>query len=783
MSSIPRKRLQVLPLALAALGLVAALPARAANAQRLWFTSTARVWEAALPLGNGRLGAMVFGGIEQERLLCNESSLWSGWPATDADRPGAPQALAKARELVRAGRGKEASDLLLADFCSLRGYGKPDFGAYQAFCDLLIDFPHRAQEAADYRRELDLATGVAKVSYSIAGVRHEREYFCSCPDQLLVARLTARAAGSVSFTLRLRSAHPGAKITAAGREAVLAGQIDNGAGNPAGMAYEARVVVRTDGGTITCSSGAVSVAGADSATLLLAGATDYKLDYPRYRGPPPSERNQERLGLAESHDYETLKSTHLADHGFLFGRTTLELSGDAHDDLPTDARLAAYRKRRDDRGLEALLFQYGRYLLIASSRPGGLPANLQGLWNDRNNPPWNADYHLNINLQMNYWPADAANLSDCFTPLADWTRDLAKSGAKTAKSFYGGDGWVAHHTANVWGSTVPGPARGVHMLEAESAAFLCQNIWDHFAFTQDREYLAKTAWPLLKGAADFWAGQLQDVGGGELAVSPSFSPEHGPLTDGAFYQTMILWDLFSHAIDAGALAGGDPAQLESWRQLRDRLQRPRVGPQGELCEWRDASVERDLMKSDAHHRHNSHLYAVHPGAQIIAGQDTNLTAAARRSLELRGDEATGWSMGWKINLWARLRDGDRAFKLASGLLAGKVYANLWDTCPPFQIDGNFGYTAGVAEMLVQSHEKVRAPGKDIAPYVITLLPALPSAWPDGRAMGLRARGGYEVDLEWHKGQVTEYTIRRLHGAPAHKVKVRIGEKVREITAQ
>ena len=753
----------------------------------LWYRQPAKTWEQAVPLGNGRLGVMVFGGVESERLLCNEISLWSGWPARDAARTGAVAALQQARSLIRDGRTEDASRLLLADFCSLRGYGKPDFGAYQSFCDVHLDFPPQAGGVTNYRRELDLATGLAHVRYDQGGITFHREYFCSEPDRVAVAKFSSPVAGQVSFALRLTSLHKLVQTNAAGQEVVLSGQVEHAADQPPGLRFEARVLVRAEGGTVTCEHGQVRVAGADSALILIAGATEYALAYPDYRGTAPDDRTRSTLEPLGPRDYELMKSAHLADHRYLFDHAVLELAGKANRHLPTDERLNRYRIERDDRDLEALLFQYGRYLLIASSRAGSLPANLQGLWNNSNTPPWNGDYHLNINLQMNYWPADLANLSECFAPLARWTADLAKSGAGTARDFYGSRGWVAHHTANTWGSTAPGPARGVHMLEAESAAFLCQNIWDHYAFTQDRVYLQKTAWPLLKGAAEFWIDNLQEVDGGFLAVSPSYSPEHGPLSDGTYYQTMIVWDLFTHTIEAAETLGGQSNLVNQLRQLRDRLQPPRVGDQGELCEWRDPEIQRSMLKKDPHHRHVSHLYAVYPGHQFIPGRDDALIAAARRAMDLRGDAATGWSMGWKINLWARLQDGDRAHKLVTDLIANKLYPNLWDAHPPFQIDGNFGYTAGVAEMLVQSHQRAPRDRQHAAdqtePYVIHLLPALPKAWAEGRCFGLRARGGFEVDLAWKNGVVEEYAIRRQPGLPATEAVVRLNGTIKKVSTK
>jgi alpha-L-fucosidase 2 len=751
---------------------------------QLWYRQPAHPekWEQALPLGNGRLGAMVFGGVGKEHLLLNEDSLWSGWPEPDNDREGAFEALQAMRKILRRGEyianGDKKTEKwkLLERFCSKHGYGKKDFGCYQTFCDTWITFGHDAGRAKDYRRDLDLSSGVATVSYDLEGTRFRREYFCSHPDQVVVARFSAEQPKSVGFTLGVSSLHKKLKTGIDDGRLVLGGTVDTGDAEHEGMAFEARLELRLTGGTVEAEERdgqpVLRVRDADEVVLLIAGSTNYALSYPTYRGEEPAARNLRSLADLTNRDWSELRSRHVSDHGKLFRRVELDLAGESRTELPTDERLRAYKKSRQDRGLEALLFQYGRYLLIASSRPGGLPANLQGLWNNTNRPAWNCDYHLNINLQMNYWPADSCNLSECMRPLIDWTKDLTKPGAKTARAHYNSRGWVVHHTSNVWGFTPPGPLRGIHMIEAESGAFLCQNLWDHYAFTQDREYLANEAWPILKGAAEFWMDNLQEVEGGHLAVSPSYSPEHGPLTDGAFYQTMIVWDLFTHCIEASRLLGTDRTLAKRLEELRGRLQPLKIGGYGQLQEWRDARLERNANRDK--HRHVSHLYAVYPGKQIIPGRDEALTRAAIQSMNFRGDGATGWSMGWKINLWARLRDGDRAHKLIGNLVADRLYDNLWDAHPPFQIDGNFGYTAGVAEMLVQSHFNVRG-GE------LELLPALPGAWASGAVEGLRARGGFVVqEMVWRDGKLVRAQIRSEKGG---RLSVRCAGKTWEFSTQ
>lgn len=618
----------------------------------------------------------------------------------------------------------------------------------------------------EYRRELDLHLATSLVSFRLGGVEYQRESFVSHPANAAISHFRASEKGSISFTMGATSAHSDSRLRTEGNDTlILDGQITNPAPNQPGLKFQARWQLRVEGGEVKATANQLQVIGADSVCILMLGATNYALNYPEYRGAPAEQRNRQALNALQNKSFAELRKEHIHDYQALFSRVSLDLGSSSRSELPTDERIKAYEKDRDDRNFEVLAFQYGRYLMISCSRPGGLPANLQGLWNNTNQPPWMGDYHLNINMQMNYWPVDLCNLSECAEPMIRWTRDLMKPGAKTAKIHYNARGWTAHHSANVWGFTSPGPDRGIHMLEAESAAFLCQNIWDHYAFTRDQEYLRKDAWPILKGAALFWVDNLQKNAEGELVVSPAFSPEHGPLTNSAFYQTMIVWDLFSHCIEAAEILGTDAEFAAELKQLRAQLQKPRVGEFGQLMEWNDPKLEEKVRNNK--HRHISHIYALHPGSQITPWDEPALTQAARQTMIYRGDEATGWSMGWKINVWARLLDGDHAHKLIGNFLSSRIYDNLWCAHPPFQIDGNFGYTAGVAEMLLQSHS-----GE------LTLLPAMPKVWSEGSVQGLRARGGITVDLTWQNGKLT---AAKLRSDQKQTVEIRSGKEVRKLT--
>ncbi|MEV0889780.1 glycoside hydrolase N-terminal domain-containing protein [Promicromonospora sp. NPDC050262] len=737
----------------------------------IWFDeplSTAgdhqRNWEQrALPIGNGAMGAVVYGGVTDEKLQLNEKSLWTGGPGAQGgydygnwtDGRG-PETIEEARQLINQSPTGGIAPETIAD---LLGKPKLNFGSYQTFGDLDLTMTGIG-EATDYRRQLDISDSVVTTTFTADGVGYTREYFASAADDVVVVRLTADKRGRIGFDARLNlpAGRTAVTQTAEGGRLTTAGRLANN-----GLRFESQLQVLNSGGSVTEGDGSIGVRGASSVTLVLSAATDFAMDHAAgYRtGVDPHEQVTRAVDAASERGFKALLKRHQSDYRGLFDRVELDL-GARLPDIPTDELLAEYRSTTDAesaRALESLYFQYGRYLLVSSSRGGSLPANLQGVWNRVNNPPWDADYHVNINLQMNYWPAETTNLAETTQPFFDYVDSMVAPGTLTASQMYGARGWVVGNETNPYGFT------GFHQYpqsfwQPDAAAWLAQHYWQHYLFTGDEQFLRERAYPMLKAVSEFWIDFLVRDTDGTYVVTPSYSPEQGDFTVGASISQQIVTELLTSAAAAAELTGEDDAAYLA--DLDEKLQGIypglAVGSWGQLKEWK---VEQALDNPSNQHRHVSHLYALFPGTAVSPAATPELAEAARTTLEGRGDGGTGWSKAWKINFWARLLDGDRAHKLLSEQLKGSTLDNLWDDHPPFQIDGNFGATSGVAEMLLQSQA-----GR------IDVLPALPTAWPDGSYSGLKARGDVEVDATWAAG-----SVRRIDIRPANDGELRIGNQI------
>lgn len=753
----------------------------------VWSEAPAAHFTEAAPVGNGRLGALVFGGTARERIVLNESTLWSG-SVQEPDRPGAHEALPEVLALLRAGKNVEAEALVNQHFtCAGAGSGHGNgkevpFGCYQTLGELLLEFPGM-EEPVEYGRALFLRDALVRVGFDVAGVPHVREVFASHPARVLVVRLSNDQAGPLTFTARLARPERASARTDGG-DLVLSGRLGDGKGGD-GMAFEARLRAVVRGGETRCADGVLQVEGAEEALLVIGAGTDYAGPIQGdWGGAGFAARVRREVGAAARRPFDELLAEHVADHRALFERVTLDL-GPARA-LPTAQRLADFARGEPDPQLAALHFQYGRYLLIASARPGGLPPNLQGLWAEELQTPWNGDYHLNINVQMNHWPAEVTNLAECHEPLTRLVESLVEPGRRTARAYYDAPGWVAHVITNVWGFTAPGEHASWGSTNT-GGAWLTQHLWERYAFGRDLELLRRV-YPVLRGAAEFHLATLvEEPRHGWLVTGVSNSPENAfRLPDGSTATTCmgptidlaLVRELFTNTSEAARTLGVDAELATKLDAARAKLAPFQVGKHGQLQEWLE-----DHDEADPHHRHVSPLYALHPGEQISPFGTPELAAAARKTLERRGDGGTGWSMAWKIAFWARLGDGERAHAMLRNLLRptaelgfdmnrGGTYPNLLCAHPPFQIDGNLGATAAIAEMLLQSQRE--RPDED---YTLHLLPALPSAWPTGSVRGLRARGGIEVGLEWKEGRLARAELRRVAG-PAGPVRLRARGELR-----